>query len=231
MADILPSYPPSLDPKALNFLLASLTDYCLSRGITVRPQTISEGNHLASHAPVTLFPSLFPRIAWQRALKIQTTYNLLYARIANDVEWLGEIMDEYNGWGGRADCRLVEVDDFVGRLWELYKEVRKEGIAQVMQILAVHEADRQNLSLGLFRSDYMIHADPSEPSPTPEIKQVEFNTISSSFGGLASAVTNLHQYFPLLLSLIAGTSLQLAPTERTLLLPERVFLITRQPKV
>ena len=54
--------------------------------------------------------------------------------------------------------------------------------------------DSKDLSLGLFRSDYMIHADPSESSPTPEIKQVEFNTISSSFGGLSSAVTKLHQY-------------------------------------
>ena len=28
-------------------------------------------------------------------------------------------------------CRLVEVDDFVRRLWELYKQVKKEGIVQV----------------------------------------------------------------------------------------------------
>src|SRR5947207_7170190 len=40
----------------------------------------------------------------------------------------------------------------------------------------------------------MIHADPSKPSPTSEIKQVEFNTIAASFGGLSSAVTKLHQY-------------------------------------
>jgi glutathione synthase len=94
MADILPSYPPSLDPEALSFLLSSLTDYCLSHGIAVRPVQPSEGNHLAIHAPVTLFPSLFPRQAWETALQIQTTYNLLYAKIANDVEWLGKIMDE-----------------------------------------------------------------------------------------------------------------------------------------
>jgi len=46
----------------------------------------------------------------------------------------------------------------------------------------------------MFRSDYMIDADPSEESPTPTIKQVEFNTISSSFGGLSSQVTKLHKY-------------------------------------
>ena len=94
MADKLPSYPPSLDPKALSLLLASLIDYCLSHGIIVRPSRPSEGDHTASYAPITLFPSLFPRSAWNQALKVQTTYNLLYAKIANDVEWLGKIMDE-----------------------------------------------------------------------------------------------------------------------------------------
>lgn len=96
MADILPTYPPSPSPEALSFLLSSLKDYCLSHGIAVRPAQCSEGNHLASHAPVTLFPSLFPRQAWEAALEVQTTYNLLYAKIANDVEWLGRIMDELN---------------------------------------------------------------------------------------------------------------------------------------
>jgi glutathione synthase len=95
MADILPSYPPSLPPKALQYLLTSLTDYCLAHGITVRPVNAGKGSHLSSHAPVTLFPSLFPRNAWEQALKVQGAYNLLYAKIANDVDWLGKIMQEY----------------------------------------------------------------------------------------------------------------------------------------
>jgi len=120
MADILPSYPPSLDEPSLSFLLSSLTDYCLSHGITVRPSVPSEENHLASHAPVTLFPSLFPFKAWEQALAVQTKYNLVYAKIANDEEWLGKIMDD-----------LVEVDDFVRQLWELYKDIKREGVVQV----------------------------------------------------------------------------------------------------
>jgi hypothetical protein len=106
MADILPSYPPSLPPKALHFLLTSLTDYCLSHGVTVRPAQPSEGNHLASHAPVTLFPSLFPRTAWEQAIQVQTTYNILYAKIANDEEWLGKIMDE---WAPPEKCLIVDL--------------------------------------------------------------------------------------------------------------------------
>jgi glutathione synthase len=85
------------------------------------------------------------------------------------------------------------VDDFVGGLWQLYKDVAKEGIVQVLHSGRLSPL-LQKLSLGLFRSDYMIHADPLET--VPEIKQVEFNTISSSFGGLSSAVTKLHQYYP-----------------------------------
>ena len=40
----------------------------------------------------------------------------------------------------------------------------------------------------------MVHRDPSNSTAAPEIKQVEFNTIASSFGGLASKVSSLHKY-------------------------------------
>lgn len=52
----------------------------------------------------------------------------------------------------------------------------------------------QNLSLGLFRSDYMVHQDTSDPSSVPKVKQVEFNTIAASFGGLSSQTCLLHKY-------------------------------------
>jgi glutathione synthetase len=40
----------------------------------------------------------------------------------------------------------------------------------------------------------MVHIDPSTTSPIPGVKQVEFNTIASSFGGLSTKVSELHQY-------------------------------------
>lgn len=40
----------------------------------------------------------------------------------------------------------------------------------------------------------MVHLDPSDPEAKPTIKQVEFNTIASSFGGLSSKVSQLHSY-------------------------------------
>lgn len=60
-------------------------------------------------------------------------------------------------------------------------------IAQLFLLL------KKNLSLGLFRSDYMIHQNVSYTAVKSYIKQVEFNTIASSFGGLASKVASLHK--------------------------------------
>lgn len=51
----------------------------------------------------------------------------------------------------------------------------------------------QPLALGLFRSDYMVHVDRGSTSQ-PTVKQVEFNTIASSFGGLSSQVSGLHRH-------------------------------------
>lgn len=51
----------------------------------------------------------------------------------------------------------------------------------------------KTLSLGLFRSDYMIHMDPHDVSAAPAMHQVEFNTIASSFGGLGTRVSQLHK--------------------------------------
>jgi glutathione synthase len=75
--------------------------------------------------------------------------------------------------------RLLEVDDFIANLWKVHLQVKEEGYVQP-------------LSLGLFRSDYMLHT-PISGEP-PSLKQVEFNTISSSFGGLSSLVTALHAH-------------------------------------
>lgn len=40
----------------------------------------------------------------------------------------------------------------------------------------------------------MVHTDPSNSSTGPYVKQVEFNTIASSFGGLSSQVSALHKH-------------------------------------
>ncbi|KAF9464200.1 hypothetical protein BDZ94DRAFT_1162615 [Collybia nuda] len=71
-----------------------------------------------------------------------------------------------------------KVDDFIGRLWTGWKQLRDEGLVQP-------------LHLGLFRSDYLLHAPEREPI---SLKQVEFNTISVSFGCLSERTAGLHRY-------------------------------------
>ncbi|KAL1995193.1 hypothetical protein VTN49DRAFT_1380 [Thermomyces lanuginosus] len=166
------TYPPPLTPEQEQFLISTIKDWSIQHGLAVRPpatfvpQDALERGVLATNAPVTLFPSLFPKALFEEARAIQTSYNRLYAEIARDEEWLGKIMEE-----------LIDVDDFIANLWKIHLRVKEEGYVQ-------------KLSLGLFRSDYLIHA-PSNTS-NPSLKQVEFNTISSSFGGLSSRVARLH---------------------------------------
>lgn len=49
----------------------------------------------------------------------------------------------------------------------------------------------QPVQLGIFRSDYLLHS--SSPLQPPEIKQVEFNTIASSFGALSQRANEMHR--------------------------------------
>lgn len=109
--------------------------------------------------------------------------------------------------------RLAEVDEFIDQLWKTHLTVKDEGYMHT-------------LSLGMFRSDYMLHVPLDEPSvKTPSVKQVEFNTISSSFGGLACLVTAMHTElcsFPTLFQPVAypphplfGTAAASSPTFKT----------------
>ena len=169
-------YPPELSKQEEVYLLSNLKDWSIAHGLAVRPApsfvqpSQDPSGVLASTAPVTLFPSLFPRSCFDEGLSIQNAYNELYSAIARDESWLKSIVEE-----------LVHVDDFVAKLWQTHLEVKKEGYVQ-------------DLSLGLFRSDYMVHQDPSQSNSSPGLKQVEFNTIASSFGGLSSQVSALHKY-------------------------------------
>ncbi|BGP50025.1 Glutathione synthetase [Rhodotorula kratochvilovae] len=168
-------WPPQLDAAHEQVLLDLASDYALSHGLVLRPVASSPGaspsQTSAIHAPYSLYPSALPRHLFEQALALQPAYNELYARVTADDEFLEQVV------GGAVS----KVDEFQGRLYEIWKAVKAEGI-------------KQPLSLGLFRSDYLVHApegtDPSEHT----IKQVEFNTISSSFGALSTRVGELHRY-------------------------------------
>ncbi|KAK6585512.1 hypothetical protein PZA11_002239 [Diplocarpon coronariae] len=195
-----PAYPPSLTPAESQQLVVSIKDWSIAHGLAVRPPpTVVTGEAdplglLATTVPVTLFPSPFPQVCFEQAKSVQTWYNELYASIAQDEDFLRDIVQE-----------IIDVDEFIAKLWQVHVKVKKEGYVQ-------------SLSLGLFRSDYMVHQRTADSAPT--IKQVEFNTIAASFGGLSSQTSKLHKYlalgeYPLLEKSLPTRDLTLPENEST----------------
>ncbi|KAG6827139.1 hypothetical protein H0H92_013057 [Tricholoma furcatifolium] len=169
---VLSEWPPALTKAQIDELTLLATSYAFSTGLLYLPPAERQPSipESAIHAPLALFPSPLPRGLFEQAKRIQGIYNVLYARIALDEEFLDRIMGTENGVG--------KVDDFIGQLWTGWRGLRDRGLAQ-----SVH--------LGLFRSDYLVHAPPHE---SPSLKQVEFNTISVSFGSLSERTARLHRY-------------------------------------
>ncbi|KAF8272610.1 hypothetical protein EI94DRAFT_1769707 [Lactarius quietus] len=171
----LTAWPPDVTTEQIDELTLLATTWALSHSLIYLPPFTPEKPpppvpESAIHAPISLFPAPIPRQLFERALSLQPAYNVLYARIALDTAFIDEVM----GSGGVAD-----VDEFSSALWTAWKQLRDEGVPAP-------------LHLGLFRSDYLLH----QPTPGDEImlKQVEFNTISSSFGCLSQQVAGMHRY-------------------------------------
>ncbi|KAK4227721.1 putative glutathione synthetase [Podospora fimiseda] len=163
------SYPPTLiNDQEKERLVQTIKDWSIANGLAVRPAIEDPDGILAINAPVTLFPSPFPKTCFEEAKAIQTSYNELYSRISQDEEFLGSLVQEVAGG-----------DDFIANLWDLHLKVKSQG------------GYTQKLTLGLFRSDYMVHQDNNS---SLQIKQVEFNTIASSFGGLSAQTSLLHSH-------------------------------------
>lgn len=99
MSNTTYTYPPTIeDPAEREALALEIKDWSIAHGLAVRPPpAVVENNPqgiLAMSAPVTLFPSPFPRNCFEDAVAIQTTYNQLYASISNDEEFLGGLVKE-----------------------------------------------------------------------------------------------------------------------------------------
>ncbi|KAL1921699.1 uncharacterized protein VTP21DRAFT_10341 [Calcarisporiella thermophila] len=167
---VLPDYPPQLPPKQLKQLRDLAVDFALGRGLVIRPSASNANSSDAyvTHAPVALFPSPFPRHCFERAVAVQPLFNRLIHRCATDENFLREVMES-----------LSTVDDFMKQLYDIYCQVRKEGIAQP-------------ISFGFHRCDYLLHT--QQETGDLAIRQVEFNTIASSFGSLSTLTGELHRY-------------------------------------
>ncbi|XP_018020366.1 glutathione synthetase, partial [Hyalella azteca] len=189
------SIPLPLSEPLLQQLAADAKDYALLHGAGMRYKD-SFSTDTLSMAPFFLLPTPFPRREFEKVYKLQPLINTLMHRVAHSHDFLQ-----------RSLVNTIKVDDFTRRLWELYMTVREEGVAQPV-------------SLALIRCDVLLDAPPcdentsgsklSEGSGPPEgegthspeddlgklccaaPKQVEVNTIASSFGALAVHLGHLH---------------------------------------
>ena len=90
----LRNYPPRLSNQQEQYILTTMKDWSIQHGLAVRPSSsfvtgsTDPNGVLASTAPVTLFPSPFPRRSFRQGNELQKEYNRLYAAISNNEEWI-----------------------------------------------------------------------------------------------------------------------------------------------
>ncbi|KAI5424258.1 glutathione synthetase, chloroplastic [Lathyrus oleraceus] len=116
------------------------------------------------HAPFALLPVSLPETKFKQACDLAPIFNELVDRVSLDANFLQESLS-----------RTKKVDEFTSRLLDIHSKM-------------LHVNKKEEIRLGLHRSDYMLD------EQTKSLLQIELNTISSSFAGFGSLVTELHRY-------------------------------------
>jgi glutathione synthetase len=173
MATTMPVYSagiPSLTEEQIDVLIENIKDYQITHGSLLKVVQTREKSALFTRGiPVSLFPSQFPRASFHEAIYLQRIFNELYVKVASDEEFLETILQP-----------LIKDDAFTRCLWDIHLAAREAGIVQ-------------GVSLGIFRSDYMIHAG-GEDAKEWQLKQVEFNTFSVAGSVHANLVADMHGF-------------------------------------
>ncbi|XP_078690405.1 glutathione synthetase-like isoform X2 [Branchiostoma floridae x Branchiostoma belcheri] len=192
-----PALPLPLAPPLLSSLADSAKDWAILHGVAMRTKEQPESSDVVNFAPFLLLPSPVPRVLFDQAKAVQRDFNLLVHRLSQDRNFLTTCLKS-----------TVQVDKFTCRLFDIYRQVQQEGVAQPV-------------CLGLHRSDYMLdspsgssqeNGEPVAKQPrldTPDngshgngeprldqlqLKQIEINCIASSFGGLGTQMPDLHRH-------------------------------------
>ncbi|XP_028013684.1 glutathione synthetase isoform X4 [Eptesicus fuscus] len=161
------------DEQQLEELARQAVDRALAEGVLLRTTQEPSSSDVVTYAPFTLFPSLVPSALLEQAYAVQMDFNLLVDAVSQNAAFLEQTLSS-----------TIKRDTFTARLFDIYKQVLKEGIAQTV-------------FLGLNRSDYMFQRN---ADGSPALKQIEINTISASFGGLASRTPAVHRALVLLIA-------------------------------
>ncbi|XP_071036287.1 glutathione synthetase isoform X2 [Parasteatoda tepidariorum] len=112
-----------------------------------------------------LLPSFFSEVYFNKVYKLQTYINSILLKVSFSKEILMECLSN-----------TIEADEFTHNIFKIYEAVE----------------NKEQTVMGIIRSDYLLHADSDEK--VTGIKQVENNTISASFGGLAPTIKELHEF-------------------------------------
>ncbi|XP_074034658.1 glutathione synthetase [Leptinotarsa decemlineata] len=139
-------------------------DWAILHGCSMRSKN-NYSEDSVQISPFNLLPSSFPRREFNKVVELQTVFNELMHRVAHDREFVEACFKD-----------TIQVDEFTGNLFKIYETVQQEGVSQ-------------EITVGLFRSDYLLHS-----TSNNNLKQVELNTIASSFSGIGTYMTQYHRY-------------------------------------
>ncbi|OJJ74244.1 hypothetical protein ASPBRDRAFT_120318 [Aspergillus brasiliensis CBS 101740] len=173
-------YPPTTPEPQGHHLTTQILNYQLTHGmhlkhIPLNPR-LPRNSPVGSSYPIStsIFPTPFPKTLFYYAKQtLQPIYNELYALLAQDESWLYEAVIR----------PLLPVDAFARTLWEIHERLTNEGEQE-------GGGYGSNISMGLFRSDYMLHGE----NAGLQLKQVEFNTIACAGGCHANKAVDMHRY-------------------------------------
>ncbi|XP_030036721.2 glutathione synthetase isoform X3 [Manduca sexta] len=226
--------PLPLDQKVLVNVIEKAKDWALMHGVGMRDRKNFTKDSIQI-APFVLLPSPFPRTEFTKAVELQPVLNELMHKVAHDDDFLEHTLqnalqvDEftanlYDIWVKvrnegiaqpislgmlRSDimlesrCPHTENQCAKHTPYCSWKQVEINCIASGFGHLG------PSVSLGLFRSDYLMqHPDGNR------IKQVEFNTIASSFGAITSHLPAMSRY--ILRQLGHGDMIKNMPENRAL---------------
>ncbi|XP_068119885.1 glutathione synthetase [Hyperolius riggenbachi] len=154
------------NPTLLEEAAPIAIDTALLQGVVMRTKDSPNSSDVVNFAPFTLLPSPVPKSLFEQAKSVQEDFNLLVDRISQNPTFLEQTLSS-----------AMKVDDFMERLFKVYRDVLDEGLAQ-------------SVFLGINRSDYMFDC---RQDGTTALKQIEINTIAASFGGLSSRTPAVHQ--------------------------------------
>jgi hypothetical protein len=127
----LPIWPPKLSEKRIEFLVRKATTWALANSFVLIPPTPVDPNEdpdrpapvppptRAQPAPLSLFPTPFPRRLYQQANSLQNMLNSLYMRVSLDHKFLDKVI------GGS----VIQVDEFQHLLWFFWRKSRNDAYA------------------------------------------------------------------------------------------------------